>query len=60
MVKKDEIKTFRDESYRKPPKKIYPTSKLIYNHIDEIWSIDVADMIDYKISDNKVIEIYSS
>ena len=25
----------------------------MYNHIDEIWSIDLADMIDYKISNNK-------
>ena len=31
----------------------YPTNKIIYNHIDEIWSIDLADMIDYKISNNK-------
>ena len=28
-------------------------TKLIYNHIDEIWSIDLADLIDYKISNNK-------
>ena len=34
------------------PKK-YPTNEIIYNHIDEIWSIDLADMIDYKISNNK-------
>ena len=31
----------------------YPTNKIIYKHIDEIWSIDLADMIDYKISNNK-------
>ena len=31
----------------------YPSNKIIYNHIDEIWSIDLADMIDYKISNNK-------
>ena len=31
----------------------YPTNKMFYNHIDEIWSIDLADMIDYKISNNK-------
>ena len=28
--------------------------KIIYYHIDEIWRIDLADMIDYKISNNKV------
>ena len=31
----------------------YPTNKIIFNHIDEIWSIDLVDMIDYKISNNK-------
>ena len=33
--------------------KKYPTIKIIYNHVDEIWSVDLADMIDYKISNNK-------
>ena len=31
----------------------YPTNKIVYNHIDEIWSIDLADMIDYRLSNNK-------
>ena len=46
-------KIFIDEIYSKAPKKNYETNKIIYNHIDEIWSIDLADMIDYKISNNK-------
>ena len=53
MVKKDSTKIFIDESYSEPPRKNYPTNKLINNHIDEIWSIDLADMMDYKISNNK-------
>ena len=53
MIKKDLTKIFIDEIYSKPPKKNYPTNKITYNHIDEIWSIDLADMIDYKISNNK-------
>ena len=53
MDKKDLIKIFIDEIYSKAPKKNYSTNKIIYNHIDEIWSIDLADMIDYKISNNK-------
>ena len=53
MAKKDLIRTFVDEIYSKPPKKIYPTNKVVYNHIDENWSIDLADMIDYKISNIK-------
>ena len=46
------MKIFIDEIYSKPPKKNYSTNKIIYNHTDEIWSIDLADMIDYKISNN--------
>ena len=53
MSKKDNIKTFTGEINSTPPGKNYPTNKIIYNHIDEIWSIDLADMIDYKISNNK-------
>ena len=53
MSKKENIKIFIDEKYSTPPRKNYPTKKILYNHIDEIWSIDLADMIDYKISNNK-------
>ena len=53
MIKRDLIKIFIDEVYSKAPKKNYPTNKIIYSHIDDIWSIDLADMIDYKISNNK-------
>ena len=53
MVKRDLTKIFIDEIYSKPPKKNYPTNKLFYNIIHEIWSIDLADMNDYKISNNK-------
>ena len=53
MSKKDNIKIFIDEIYSTPPRKNYPSNKIVYNHIDEIWSIDLADMIDYKISKNK-------
>ena len=53
MIKKDIIKTFNDEIYSKAPMRNYLNNKIIHNHIDEIWSIDLADMIDYKISNNK-------
>ena len=53
MINKDLIKIFVDEIYSKPPKKNYPTNKIVYNNMDEIWSIDLIDMIDYKISNNK-------
>ena len=47
------MKIFIDEIYSSPPRNNYPTNKITYNHNDEIWSIDLADMIDYKISNNK-------
>ena len=50
---RDLSKIFIDEIYSKLSRRNYPTNKIIYNHIDEIWSIDLADMIDYKISNNK-------
>ena len=34
MTKKDNNKTFLDEIYSKPPKKIYETKIIICNHID--------------------------
>ena len=52
-MKRDLTRIFIDEIYSKAPKKNYPTNKIVYNHIDEIWSIDLADIIDYKISNNK-------
>ena len=53
MKKVDLTKKFIDEIYSSPPKKNYPTNKIIYNDIDEIWSIDLADFSDYKTSNNK-------
>ena len=53
MVRKDLTKTFIDEIYSTCPRKNYETNKIVHNHIDEIWSIDLADMIDDKISNNK-------
>ena len=53
MINKDLIKIFVDEIYSKPPRKNYPTNKIVYNFVDEIWSIDLADFSDYKTSNNK-------
>ena len=52
-MKKDLTKRFINEIYSQAPKKNYPTNKIIYNHVDEIWSIDLTDFSDYKISNNK-------
>ena len=51
-MKRDLTKLFIHVFYSSP-KKNYPTNNLIYNHIDEIWSIDLMDMSDYGISNNK-------
>ena len=47
-MKRDLMKILIDEINSKPPKKIYETNRNLYNHIDEIWSIDLAELIDYK------------
>ena len=52
-MKKNLTKIFIDEFYSTPPRKNFPTNKIIYNHIDEIWSIGLADFSDYKTSNNK-------
>ena len=31
----------------------YPTNKIVYSHIDEIWIIDSADFSDYRSPNNK-------
>ena len=31
----------------------YPTNKIVYDQFDQIWSIDLADMLDYTISNKK-------
>ena len=53
MLKKHNNKSFFDEMYSSPPKTNYPTTKKIYYHVDEIWSIDLADMIDHQTSNHK-------
>ena len=52
-MKRDLTKFFIDEIYSTPPRTNYPNNKVVYNHIDEIWSIGLADMIEYKVSNNK-------
>ena len=53
MINKNLIKIFVGEIYSKPPSRNCPTNKIVYIYNDEIWSIDLADFLDYKISNNK-------
>ena len=52
-MKRDITKTFIDEIHSNPPRKNYPTNKIVHKHIDEIWFFDLADFSDYKISNTK-------
>ena len=64
---KDLTKFFIGEMYSKPPMRNYSTNKVIFNHIDEIWNIDLTDFSEYKVSNNKryrfifvIINIFSN
>ena len=53
MKKIDLTRIFVNEIYSSPPKKNYSTNKIMYNYIDETWSIYLADFSDYKTLNNK-------
>ena len=46
-------KTIIAEYYAAPPRKNYSTNKVLYNHIDEIWSIALADFSNHETLNNK-------
>ena len=48
-MKKDLSKIFINEIYSKPPKRNYETNRTIVKHINDCWSIDILDMIDYGV-----------
>ena len=52
-MKKDPTKIFIDEIYDKPAEKIYPTNKTIVKSIDDTWSLDLLDLIDYNVKNNR-------
>ena len=54
MVKQQQlIDTFINEIYSKPPKKNYETNKTLLKSIDDTWSADLLDMIDYRVENNE-------
>ena len=53
MSKKDLIKIFIDEFYRKSPHKNYETIKTMVESIDDTWSSDLLDMNDYGPKNNR-------
>ena len=53
MAKKDNIKTFIDEIFFKPLKKIFPTNKTKIKSFVDTWSSDLLDMNDYGPKNNR-------
>ena len=47
------IKTFVNEIYSKPPKRNYATNKTDVYFIDDIWSLDFLDLKDYGPENNR-------
>ena len=47
------IKIFINEIYSKPPKKNYAANKTDVYHIDDIWSLDILDLKDYGLENNR-------
>ena len=47
------IKTFINEIYSKPPKTNYITNQTDVYQIDDIWSLDILDLKDYGIENNR-------
>ena len=47
------IKIFINEIYSKPPRKYYPTNKTDVYYIDDIWSLDILDLKDYGLENNR-------
>ena len=55
---KDFTKIFMDEIYSKPPENKFPTSRKLFNHIDELWNIDLMDMSDHEVSSDKGVNYF--
>ena len=47
------MKIFINEIYSKPPKKNYATNKTDVYHINDIWSLDILDLKDYGLENNR-------
>ena len=47
------IKIFINETYSRGPKKNYDTNKTNVYYIDNIWSLDILDLKDYGIENNR-------
>ena len=51
-MKKDLTKIFINEIYDRPAKRVYSTNKTIVKSIDDTWSADLLDLVDYGVKNN--------
>ena len=58
MIKKDLIKIFLDERYIEPPRKKYPTNKILYNHLDKSGVLISLIWLTIKFQITKDLDIY--
>ena len=47
------IKTFINEIFSRGPRKNYPTNRTNVYYIDDIWSLDILDLKDYGLENNR-------
>ena len=47
------IELFIDEIFSKPPKKNYATNKIDVYHFEDILSLDILDLKDYGLENNR-------
>ena len=50
---KGSTKIFIDEIQCNPPRKKYENNKIVYNLINETWSINLVDFLEYETSNSK-------
>ena len=49
----ESFEKFMNEIYSKGPKNNYPTNKADVFHIDDIWSLDILNLNDYRPENNR-------
>ena len=58
MSKKDKTKIFIEEINSKPPKEKHKTIKKVYKHVDQIWTIALLDLNDYKTLNKRAYRFF--
>ena len=58
MTKQGNINTFNVEIYSESPHKKYSTNKTIIKYIDETWNMDILDLNDYGLENNRGLDLF--